>query len=281
MEPTEHFGIYFGYIRRLFQRWVSPFKPLLPALGSGLGSLAWPEARLASAPDRCSAWLRARFSAQDTRTRLDFARGSSRFAPGPVQLESLLIIGRGSGSVRLCSIRYLGLSSSRLLARARLGTRLGTRESAQCSARPKSELGLGSDLGPTHQLGTRDSTWFDLGLRHAHLTRFGAWDRALTWFGLEARPGSKLRARAGSGLGARLGSESGSAHLGSENIISETKPERRKYKTKTFRRESAKVRRWKQTKNANENITRKKWSNQRLPTSLFSNRTAPEGGTQR
>ena len=27
MEPTEHFGIYFGYIRQLFQSWVSPFKP--------------------------------------------------------------------------------------------------------------------------------------------------------------------------------------------------------------------------------------------------------------
>ena len=27
MEPTEHFGIYFGYIRRLFQSWVSPFNP--------------------------------------------------------------------------------------------------------------------------------------------------------------------------------------------------------------------------------------------------------------
>ena len=26
VEPTEHFGIYFGYIRRLFQSWVSPFK---------------------------------------------------------------------------------------------------------------------------------------------------------------------------------------------------------------------------------------------------------------
>ena len=26
METTEHFGIYFGYIRRLFQRRVSPFK---------------------------------------------------------------------------------------------------------------------------------------------------------------------------------------------------------------------------------------------------------------
>ena len=27
MESTEHFGIYFGYIRRLFQSWVSPFNP--------------------------------------------------------------------------------------------------------------------------------------------------------------------------------------------------------------------------------------------------------------
>ena len=25
MEPTEHFGMHFGYIRRLFQSWVSPF----------------------------------------------------------------------------------------------------------------------------------------------------------------------------------------------------------------------------------------------------------------
>ena len=32
MEPTEHFGIYFGYIRRLFQSWVSPFKGRVPLL---------------------------------------------------------------------------------------------------------------------------------------------------------------------------------------------------------------------------------------------------------
>ena len=50
------------------------------------------------------------------------------------------------------------------------------------------------------------------------MARLGAWDRALTRFGLEARPGLKLRAWPGSGLGARLGSEPGSAHLGSENI---------------------------------------------------------------
>ena len=73
------------------------------------------------------------------------------------------------------------------------------------------------------------------------MPRLCAWDRASTRFGLEARPGSKLRAQPDSGLGARLGSEPGSAHLGSENITSETKPERRKCKTKTFRRESVKV----------------------------------------
>ena len=28
MKPTEHFGTYFGYIRRLFQSWVSPFKAM-------------------------------------------------------------------------------------------------------------------------------------------------------------------------------------------------------------------------------------------------------------
>ena len=46
MEPTEHFGIYFGYIRRLFQSWVSPFNPrsvgvwlvTRPAGGGGKGS---------------------------------------------------------------------------------------------------------------------------------------------------------------------------------------------------------------------------------------------------
>ena len=27
VEPTEHFGIYFGYIRWLFRSWVSPFNP--------------------------------------------------------------------------------------------------------------------------------------------------------------------------------------------------------------------------------------------------------------
>ena len=62
------------------------------------------------------------------RTRLDFAQCSSQFAQGPAQLESLLITGRGSGSVRLGSIRYLGLGSSRLVARAGLETRLGNRE---------------------------------------------------------------------------------------------------------------------------------------------------------
>ena len=29
MEPTEHFGIHFWYIRRLFQSWVSPFNLMI------------------------------------------------------------------------------------------------------------------------------------------------------------------------------------------------------------------------------------------------------------
>ena len=34
MEPTEHFGIYFGYIQRLFQRRVSPFNTSVLRFGS-------------------------------------------------------------------------------------------------------------------------------------------------------------------------------------------------------------------------------------------------------
>ena len=44
----------------LHQIWSEPFKSLLPVLGSGFGS-AWLGARLDWAPDRCSAWIRARF----------------------------------------------------------------------------------------------------------------------------------------------------------------------------------------------------------------------------
>ena len=143
----------------------------------------------------------------------------------------------GIGSVRLSLNRYSGLGSSRLFARAQLGTR----ESAQW-ARLNSELSLGSARSspqgsPGDWLGTRDSTRLVSWPISRYLARLGAWDRAgaRTRFGLEARPGSRLRAR--SGLGARLGSEPGSAHLGSENIINETKHERRKCKTKTASRE--------------------------------------------
>ena len=148
--------------------------------------------------------------------------------------------------MRFGSIHYLGLGSSRLVARARLGTRLGTQLNARFGptrSSAEAQIRVGSWLS-WDWLGTRDSTWLDLGLSPAHLARLGAWDRAGTRFGLEARPGSKLsrvEARPGSGLGARLGSEPGLAHLGSENIISETKHERRKCKRKTVRRESANV----------------------------------------
>ena len=44
MDPTEHFGIYFGYIRRLFQSWVSPFNEhysqVAPTLDAALGPCA-------------------------------------------------------------------------------------------------------------------------------------------------------------------------------------------------------------------------------------------------
>ena len=81
----------------------------------------------------------------------------------------------GIGSVRLSLIRYLGLGSSRLLARAQLGTR----ESAQW-ARLNSELGLGSARGsaqgsPGNWFGARDSG-FDLACLMAHLASLvSAW----------------------------------------------------------------------------------------------------------
>ena len=64
--------------------------------------------------------------------------------------------------MRLGSIRYLRLGSSLLVARAGLETRLGNRQSAQYSAWPNSELGLGSAQGPAQGstgdwLGARDS----------------------------------------------------------------------------------------------------------------------------
>ena len=63
-------------------------------------------------------------------------------------------------------------------------------------------VGLGSAWGsaqgsPGDWLGTRDSTWLVSWPISRHLARLGAWDRAGTRarFGLEARPGSRLRAR--------------------------------------------------------------------------------------
>ena len=47
MDPTEHFGIYFGYIRRLVQSWVSPFNAVskvpayqIPRVDDSLEALA-------------------------------------------------------------------------------------------------------------------------------------------------------------------------------------------------------------------------------------------------
>ena len=239
MRPNCPHRFHQNRLNRFYYRWA---QDSVCALGPTLGSL-----RLRIVVRLTQGWLRARFSARDTGTRLDFARLLVSVCSRPDSARVSAYHSSEIGSMRLGSIPYLGLGSSRLVAQARLGTRLGTRESAQYSARLKSELSLGSDRGPAHRsagdwLGHRDLTWLDLGLSPAHLARFGAWDRTGARFGLEARPGSQLRARPGSGLGARLGSEPGSAHLGSENIRSLTKHERRKCETKTVRRESAKVR---------------------------------------
>ena len=56
--------------------------------------------------------------------RLDLACGSARFARSPGQLKAQLI------AVRLGSARYSGLGASQLVARGRLGARLGNLESA-------------------------------------------------------------------------------------------------------------------------------------------------------
>ena len=106
--------------------------------------------------------------------------------------------------MRLGSIRYLGLGSSQLVARAGPETQLGTRESAQYS---RAQLRAQLEIGPG--LGDRDSNWLGLGLSSAHLPRLGAWDRARARIGLEAQSDSRLRARLrirSTWIGARLGS---------------------------------------------------------------------------
>ena len=72
--------------------------------------------------------------------RLDLACSSARFGRSPAQLKVRRI------AVRLGSARYSGLSASWLVARVRLGARLGTRESA-CSAWLSFELGSGLSWG--------------------------------------------------------------------------------------------------------------------------------------
>ena len=72
---------------------------------------------------------RAPFSARDTGTRL--ARLCSRLVSGCSRSGSArgsAYHSSGTDSVRLSSIHYLGLGSSRLVARAGLETRLGNRE---------------------------------------------------------------------------------------------------------------------------------------------------------
>ena len=96
---------------------------------------------------------RARFSARDTGTRL--ARFCSRLVSGCSRsgsARSSAYHSSGTDSVRLSSIHYLGLGSSRLVARAGLETRLGNREIgsmldlAQLGARLRPSLG--PSIGP-------------------------------------------------------------------------------------------------------------------------------------
>ena len=139
-----------------------------------------------------------------------------------------------------------------MLASAQIGARLRLR------SRPCSSAG--------DWLGARDSGFDVTWLRAQACSLGSAWClgsgldsvRLGSPARLKTQGSARLRTRRSAWIGARPGSE---------NIISETKPERRKCKTKTFRRESVKVRMRKQTKNANENVTRKKWNKQRLVTS--------------
>ena len=96
---------------------------------------------------------RARFSARDTGTRL--ARFCSRLVSGCSRSGSArgsAYHSSGTDSVRLSSLHYLGLGSSRLVARAGLEARIGKREIgsmldlAQLGARlrPSSGLSIGA-----------------------------------------------------------------------------------------------------------------------------------------
>ena len=113
-----------------------PLKLLLLALGSGLGS-AWVGARLGSAPDRCLAWLVARFSARDRDSarlgswlgsvcsRTGSAQDSAHRSPARLETGDSARSGSWLGSVCSGSACYSELGSSRLLARTRLGVPLG------------------------------------------------------------------------------------------------------------------------------------------------------------
>ena len=138
---------------------------------------------------------RARFSARDTGTRL--ARFCSRLVSGCSKSGSArgsAYHSSGTDSVRLSSIHYLGLGSSRLIAQAGLETRLGNREIgsmldlAQLGARLRPSSGPSIGLSWRFARGSGLGIRLDLSWRSAPLTCLGLGPgRGLVRFGSAAR----------------------------------------------------------------------------------------------
>ena len=112
--------------------------------------LGWLGARLGSAPNRCSAWLRARFSARDT------GLGSiclvTRFGLLEAPLSSRL------GASQLGSARLAFRDSAHLGSWLGLGWGIGDQLNARFGSAPSSARGSAWDSAGDW-LGNRDSVW--------------------------------------------------------------------------------------------------------------------------
>ena len=142
----------------LHQSWSEPLKLHLPAMTSRPGS-AWLGARLGSAPNRCSAWLRASFSARDTGLGLIWL--VARLSLLEVQLSSRL------GASQLGSARLAIQDSAHPGSWLGLGLGLGWGLGDQLNARLGSALSSvrGSARGSAGDwLGNRYSVWLGSGL---------------------------------------------------------------------------------------------------------------------
>ena len=142
----------------LHQSWSEPLKLLFPVMGSRPGS-AWPGARLGSAPNRWSAWLRARFSARDT------GLGSIWLVAGLSLLEARLRWKLGAsqfGSARF-AIRDSAHAGSRLGLGLGFGWGLGDQLNSRLGSVLSSARGSARDSA-ADWLGNRDSVWLGSGL---------------------------------------------------------------------------------------------------------------------